>query len=149
MNFTTWNVLRSVCFIEYELLQHGSPFLQAGVFAPQTSLRRSSGGVNSCFSCCAGPMMTQRLRGKSPRCLKLLTRSSGSLLKVWTGRRRKCVLEQMFVPVLPSLMSLLQTNGATQLLNVAPPSQISSRITQLRRGFCRRNRNRWKKKCLN
>lgn len=65
--------------------------------------------------------MTPRLRGKSPRCWKLSTRSSGSLPKVWTGRRRRCVLGQMFVPVLPSLMSLLETNGDTQL-PCAPPS---------------------------
>lgn len=58
------------------------------------------------FSCFSGRQtMTPPLRGKSPRCLKLSTRSSGRLPKMWRRTRRKYVGNEMFDAVQRSLLS--------------------------------------------
>lgn len=71
----------------------------------------------SYFSCFSGRlMMTPPLRGKSPSCLKLLTRSSGRLQKMWR-RRRKCVLGWN-VLIAVQHDSFQKTNHDTLLLDV-------------------------------
>lgn len=96
------------------------------------------------FSCFSGRlMMTPPLKRKSHCCLKVSTRSSGRLLKMC--RRRKCVLG-WDVCQCWSLFSMIKC--VCLKLKMIPCFHVC-RIMQLRWTFCRRNRQHWRKKCLN